>query len=320
MVNPKIPQSQEDHIASAAHDVSSPAASPAEIFPTRQQSLSHSTVACFPFYPPSSRDFSEIQRSPDAVPPATRPPTNQNALSHSSSIPNSHEFAEFPRNSRESSAESSRQNSTLQISSPSDSMPIDTSDQAYDTVPQTETSNQSLQQDNTLAQATDTTQQQPVPSPPLRTHGMLSRSQNHIFKPKIPTDGTIGVFLSMPPILLCDNIGATYLTANLMFYARAKHIAIDYHFVCDKVAAKILVVKILSSKDQIADILTKPLVSTRFQHLTLNLKVCPPKLKLQEHIENKEFSQQLNLEFKLKYLEDKIPEDSNLNVYYSSFR
>ena len=191
VVTPKIPQSQDDHIASAAHDVSSPTAPAAEISPTCQQALSHSTVACFPFHPPSSRDFSEIQRSPHAVSPATRPPTNQNALSHSSSIPTSHEFAEFPRNSRESSTESSRQNSTLQISPPFDSMPIDTSDQAYDTVPQTETSNQSLQQDNTLAQATEPTHEQPVPSPPLRTHGMLTRSQNHISKPKIPTDGTI---------------------------------------------------------------------------------------------------------------------------------
>jgi hypothetical protein len=124
----------------------------------------------------------------------------------------------------------------------------------------------------------------------------------------------------MPPILLCDNIGATYLTANPLFHARTKHIAIDYHFVRDKVAAKTLVVKFLSSKDQIADILTKPLVSTRFQNLTLNLNVCPPKLKLQERIGNKESSQQLNPEFKLKYLEDKISEDSNSNVCYSSFR
>jgi hypothetical protein len=124
----------------------------------------------------------------------------------------------------------------------------------------------------------------------------------------------------MPPILLCDNIGATYLIAKSLFHARTKHIAIDYHFIRDKVATKTLVVKFLSSKDQIADILTKPLVSTRFQHLTLNLNVCPPKLKLQECIGNKESSQQLNPEFKLKYLEDKISEDSNSNVCYSSFR
>lgn len=65
----------------------------------------------------------------------------------------------------------------------------------------------------------------------------------------------LGVFLSSAPNLLCDNIGATYLTSNPLFHARTKHIAIDYHFVRDKVAAKTLVVKFLSCKDQLAECL-----------------------------------------------------------------
>lgn len=46
---------------------------------------------------------------------------------------------------------------TLQVSATFDSMPIDTIAHACEIAPQTETSNQDLQQNDTLAQATDTT-------------------------------------------------------------------------------------------------------------------------------------------------------------------
>jgi hypothetical protein len=93
----------------------------------------------------------------------------------------------------------------------------------------------------------------------------------------------IGLVQHAAPILYCDNIGATYLSSNPAYHARTKHIEIDYHFVRDKVAEKALVVRFLSNKDQIADVLTKPLVSTRFCLLRSNLNVHST-LRLRGHI------------------------------------
>jgi hypothetical protein len=74
----------------------------------------------------------------------------------------------------------------------------------------------------------------------------------------------LGVQLPSPPKFWCDNIGATYLAANPVFHARTKHVEIDFHFVRDQVAAKALQILFISSKEQIADVLTKPMFPTGF--------------------------------------------------------
>ena len=65
--------------------------------------------------------------------------------------------------------------------------------------------------------------------------------------------------LSQPPLLLCDNLGATHLSFNSVQHSRMKHIQIDIHFVRDLVAKKILNVQHVHTTDQLADLLTKPL-------------------------------------------------------------
>nr|GEU34299.1 Gag/Pol polyprotein [Tanacetum cinerariifolium] len=41
----------------------------------------------------------------------------------------------------------------------------------------------------------------------------------------------LGICSSSTPILWCNNLGATYFSANPIFHARTKHVEIDYHFV-----------------------------------------------------------------------------------------
>ena len=72
----------------------------------------------------------------------------------------------------------------------------------------------------------------------------------------------LGVFLPRPLVLWCDNLGATYLSANPVFHARKKHTKVDFHFVIEWVAQGKLDIRFVSSGDQVANAFTKP--ATKF--------------------------------------------------------
>ena len=81
----------------------------------------------------------------------------------------------------------------------------------------------------------------------------------------------LGIFLSTPSLMWCDNVNALAIASNPVFHAHAKHIEVDYHFVCEKVLRKNLMVKFISSNDQLANIFTKGLPSSRFHWLMSKL-------------------------------------------------
>ena len=91
--------------------------------------------------------------------------------------------------------------------------------------------------------------------------------------------------LQSPPIVLCDNLNATYLSINPILHSRSKHVEIDIHFVRDYVANGVLHVQFVSTKDQLADILTKPLSSLRFSMLKNKLSVLSNPLRLRGVLE-----------------------------------
>jgi histone deacetylase 1/2 len=83
----------------------------------------------------------------------------------------------------------------------------------------------------------------------------------------------LGVRLREKPCLWCDNLGATFLSANPVFHARTKHIEIDYHFVRERVADNRLAIKFISTKNQVADGFTKALPVKGLQKFRRNLNL-----------------------------------------------
>jgi hypothetical protein len=78
----------------------------------------------------------------------------------------------------------------------------------------------------------------------------------------------------------CDNISALVLASNPVFHAKTKHIEVDYHFVREKVLNRDILIKFISTHDQVADIFTNGLSSVRFFFLKSKLMVVSPPIIL----------------------------------------
>ena len=92
----------------------------------------------------------------------------------------------------------------------------------------------------------------------------------------------LGIHRSHVSCLCGDNLGATYLSVNPVFHARTKHIEIDFHFVRERVAQKLLEIKFIPTGDQVADGFTKLLQVRQLQAFKNNLNL--DMLRLREDV------------------------------------
>ena len=72
----------------------------------------------------------------------------------------------------------------------------------------------------------------------------------------IPTNSSTTIFI--------NNQSAMHFAENPVFYARSKHIDIRHHFVCECLASNKVILNHCASKENVADMFTKPLVKPQF--------------------------------------------------------
>lgn len=81
---------------------------------------------------------------------------------------------------------------------------------------------------------------------------------------------------SEPVVIYYDNSTTIDMSKNPVFHSKPKHIWVKYNFLKDKVEAKEVKLVYVNTKEQIADIFTKPLSKESFEYLWDMLGVSTP--------------------------------------------
>ena len=82
-----------------------------------------------------------------------------------------------------------------------------------------------------------------------------------------------------PIVINCDNTSAINMCKNPIMHSQTKHIPIKYHYLREHVSQKDVKLEYIDTKEQIADIFTKPLPKEIFECFRQRMGVIP----LQKH-------------------------------------
>ena len=74
-------------------------------------------------------------------------------------------------------------------------------------------------------------------------------------------------------VILCDNQSCIKMTENPVFHDRSKHIEIRYFYIRDMMQKGAIKLQYVSTDEQVADVLTKPLSRVKLEHFRDKLGV-----------------------------------------------
>lgn len=78
---------------------------------------------------------------------------------------------------------------------------------------------------------------------------------------------------TLQPLLLCDNQATIHLSNNPALHRRSKHIDVHYHYVRERIIENDVIINYVTTKENIADLLTKAVGRDRHEYLSSKFMV-----------------------------------------------